>query len=66
MLFTSQGQSVLGKLYPLSRVRYPRPQAQFFPIQTSRLVNNIYIRGYLALKYSNLSHSSNSHFSKGM
>ena len=22
---------------------YPRPQAQFFPIRTSRLVNNIYL-----------------------
>ena len=26
--------------------RYPRPQAQFFPLRTSRLVNNIYV--YLA------------------
>ena len=39
------------KLYPRSRVRpsafglgpYSRPRAQFFPIRTSRLVNNIYL-----------------------
>ena len=39
MLFTSQGRSVLGKTVR----RYPRPRAQFFPIRTSRLVNNIYV-----------------------
>ena len=35
------------KLCPLSCLscfRYPRPRAQFFPIRTSRLVNNIYER----------------------
>ena len=49
MLFTGLGRSVLTKLYPLSRVRpsawglglHSRPRAQFFPIRTSRPVNNI-------------------------
>ena len=40
MLFTSEGRSVLGKTVPSE---YPRPWAQFFPIRTSRLVNNIYL-----------------------
>jgi len=52
MLFTSLGQSVLEKLCPLSRVpkylEYPRPQAQFFPIQTSRLVNNLHLFFHLS------------------
>ena len=46
MLFTSHGRSVLGKTVPCLVYRprpYPRPRAQFFPIRTSRLVNNIYI-----------------------
>ena len=30
------------KMCSLSCVPYPRPRAQFFPIRTSRLVNNIY------------------------
>ena len=48
-LFTSQGRSVLGKTVPevLDTARgprdYPRPRAQFFPIRTSRPVNNIYL-----------------------
>ena len=42
MLFTNQGQSVgIGKNCALCVV-YPRPRVQFFPIQTTRLVNNIY------------------------
>ena len=51
MLFTSQGRSTLGKTVPSILCAalslwfrwYPRPQAQFFLIQTSHLVNNIYI-----------------------
>ena len=46
MLFTSLGQSVLAKSVPsvlsTGLGRYPRPQAQFFPIRTSQLVNNLY------------------------
>ena len=40
VLFTSEGRSVLGKTVPSE---YPRPWAQFFPVRTSRLVNNIYL-----------------------
>ena len=47
MLFTSQGRSVLGKSVP--SVLYPRPRAQFFPIRTSRLANNIYLSIYSML-----------------
>ena len=51
MLFTSLGRSVLRKTVPsvfstalsLRLVRYSRPRAQFFPIRTSQLVNNIYL-----------------------
>ena len=44
ILFTSQGRSVLGKTVPsVLCTKYPRPRAQFFPIRTSRPVNNIYL-----------------------
>ena len=39
MLFTGLGRSVLGKTVP----SVSRPRAQFFPIRTSRPVNNIYV-----------------------
>ena len=50
MLFTGLGRAVLGKAVP-SQVRpsacglgpYSRPRAQFFPIRSSRPVNNIYL-----------------------
>ena len=41
MLFTGLGRSVWEKTVPL--VLSTRPRAQFFPIPTSRPVNNIYI-----------------------
>ena len=45
MLFTSLGWVVLGKTVPevLSAARGRRHRAQFFPIRTSRLANNIYL-----------------------
>ena len=45
MLFTSLGWVVLGKTVPevLSAARGRGHRAQFFPIRTSRLANNIYL-----------------------
>ena len=42
MLFTSLCPSVLGKTVPSVLSADPKPRVQFFPIRTSRLVNNIY------------------------
>ena len=53
-LFTGLGWSVLGKTVPsvlsmaLGLLQYSRPRAQFFPIRTSRPVNNIYILQYIS------------------
>ena len=42
MLFTSLGPSVLGKTVPSVLSADRKPRVQFFPVRTSRLVNNIY------------------------
>ena len=62
MLFTGLGRSVLGKTVPSvsstalglrpRAVLETRPRAQFFPIRTSRPVNNIYISITVNTTYS--------------
>ena len=67
MQFTSLGLSVLGKTAPsvlsteyCPRLCYLRPGAQFFPMQTSRLANNIYLL-YKLLCCARMSNPKNSH-----
>ena len=43
VLFATIYKVLFTSLCLVYQYRYPRPRAQFFPIRTSRLVNNIYI-----------------------
>ena len=59
------GSVCIGKNCALSleycpRLYYPRPGAQFFPIQTSHLANNIYLL-YKLLCCARMSNPKNSH-----